>query len=149
MRLTSLRVEIYREDEIAMLRGKLKKLENPIDLEVIEAEYNACAEAESNDVGEGAEVGNTLHAGESSIRTNEPSSQTPQIASTSIQTKTNLNLREDSFVQALKQSSLISKLPTLEPFVFTGDLKFIEWNAIFKTLIETGCKSSAYKLFYF
>ena len=48
-----------------------KKLENQRDLKVVEAVYNAYAEAESNDVVKGAEVSNTLRAGESSIHTNK------------------------------------------------------------------------------
>ena len=60
---------------------------------------------------EGVEVRNTSHADESSIHTNKPSSKNPQRASTPIQTKTEMNVREDSLVQALKESLQISKLP--------------------------------------
>lgn len=149
--MASKRAEILRENEISMLREKLKKLENLRDLEAIEAEYNAYAAAEGNDVVEGAEVGNTSHAIEASVHINKPSFKTSQIDSAPIPitTKTELNLREDSLVQSLKESLLISKLPTPEPFVFTGDsLKFIEWSTTFKALMEMGCINSAYKLFY-
>ena len=42
-----------------MQREKFKKLKNQRDLEVVETEYKVYAEAESNDVVEGAEEGNT------------------------------------------------------------------------------------------
>ena len=60
-----------------MQKEKLKKLENQRDLEVVESEYNLYAPAEGHDVVEGTEVGNTLHAGESSIHTNKLSSKNP------------------------------------------------------------------------
>ena len=91
--------EIHPENEISILTEKLKKLENQRDLEVVEAESNVYAEAESNDVAEGAEVGNTLHESESSIHTNKLNCENPQTASTLIQTKTELNVREDSLMQ--------------------------------------------------
>ena len=94
-----------------MLRENLKKLENQRDLEVAEAEHNTYAEVEDNYVVEGAEVGNTLHAGEYSIHNNKLSSKTPQISSTPIQSKAELNVREDSLEQAFKQSLLIYKFP--------------------------------------
>ena len=149
--LAAKQAEIHREDKLSKLREKLKKLKNQRDLVVIEAEYIVYAKAEGNDVLEGAEVGNTLHAGESSIQTNKLSSKTPQIASTPTQTKTELNVkREESLVQAFKEFVLISELPTPEPFVFTGDsFKFTEWSTTFKALIETDCMNLAYKLFYF
>ena len=138
------------QDEISMLREKLKKLENQRDLEVDEAEYNIYADTEGNDVVEEAEERNTLHAGESSIYINKLSSKTPQIASTPIQAKTELNVREDSLVQEFKEALLTSKLPSPEPFVSTGDpLKYTEWSTTFKALIETCCTNSVYKLFYF
>ena len=77
-RLAAKRVEIHREDEISMLRERLKKLENQRDLQVVEAEYNAYAETEGNGVMEGAEMS------ESSIHTNKLSSKNPQTASTRI-----------------------------------------------------------------
>ena len=114
-----------------MLREKLKKLENQRDLKMVESEYNVYVKAGDNDVVEEAEVGNTLHADESSIHTNKLSCNNPQIASTPIQTKTELNVRENSLVQAFKESLLMSKLLTPEPFVFTGDLlEFTEWSTV-------------------
>ena len=138
-RLAVKRAEIHREDKISRQRERLK-LENRKDLEVVKAEYNTYTEAESNDVVEGAEVGNTLHAGESSIHTNKLSSKNPQTASTPIQTKTELIVRENSLVQTFKESLQISKLTKQEPFVFKGrPIKFTEWSSTFKVLIEMGC----------
>ena len=95
---------------------------------MVEAEYNVHAEAVDN---------------------NKLSNKTPQTASTPVQTKTELNVRQDSLVQAFKESLLISKLPTFEPIVFKGDsLKFTEGSTIFKALIEKCRLNSAYKLFY-
>ena len=116
---------------------------------MIEAEYSVYAAAEDNDIVEGTEVGNALHAGESSIHTYKLSSKTPQIASTPIQTKAELNVREDSLVQIFKESLLISNLLTPEPFVFIGDsLRFTKWSTTDKALIKMGYTNSAYKLFY-
>ncbi|KAK0143561.1 hypothetical protein N1851_018301 [Merluccius polli] len=54
-----------------------------------------------------------------------------------------------SLAQALQDSIALSRLPTPEPSVFTGDpIQFIEWKSSFMALIDQKNISAADKLFY-
>ncbi|CAI5660104.1 unnamed protein product [Oreochromis niloticus] len=55
---------------------------------------------------------------------------------------------ETSLVQSLQESLALTRLPTPEPSVFSGDpLKFTEWSISFKALIERRCSDPADRLF--
>ena len=100
-----------------------------------EARKSKRSEAEGSNVVEGANTEKHITCRWTSIHMNKLSSKNLQIASTSIQTEIEFNVREESLVQEFKESLLISKLPTPELFVFTGDtLKFTECRTTFKAL---------------
>lgn len=61
---------------------------------------------------------------------------------------TNAN-KEASLVRALQDTMALTRLPTPEPSVFSGDpLKFVEWRTSFKALTERRCIDPADRLFY-
>ncbi|XP_077977489.1 uncharacterized protein LOC144433051 [Glandiceps talaboti] len=54
-----------------------------------------------------------------------------------------------SITRALQDSLTMSRLPTPEPFVFSGDpLQYVQWKTSFKTLIDNRNISSAEKMYY-
>lgn len=63
--------------------------------------------------------------------------------------KTNHTNNDASLAQALHDTMVLTRLPAPEPSVFSGDpLKFLEWSASFKVLIERRCTNPADRLFY-
>ncbi|KAL6479864.1 hypothetical protein MHYP_G00108970 [Metynnis hypsauchen] len=141
------KIEIEMEEAIATQRQELKRLEDQRDLQVIAAKLKAYSEADS---GEACDES-------SSVRTdviNHPTVPYKEIKrdqtfNNNNNEQTNCTNNEASLVQVLRDTMVLTRLPAAEPSVFSGDpLKFLEWSASFKALIERRCTNSADRLFY-
>lgn len=83
----------------------------------------------------------------------KPNIPKPKLETVTTQRKPNIQSTSDestlSLAQALQDSLALSRLPTPEPSVFTGDpIQFIEWKSSFMALIDQKNISAADKLFY-
>ncbi|XP_023806193.1 uncharacterized protein LOC105356638 [Oryzias latipes] len=176
-RLAAKRAEVNREIEISAQRReivvqqeRLKMLEIHRDLDAIEAEYNVYVEEETKANAEirdievkATSLSQPLEQWHSSLQPQVHLSAAPLSfpATRNVQDSEKVAVpqtsdiqipgkdSEVSLVEALKESLTMTRLPAPEPFVFSGDpLKFVEWRTCFKALIESGCVSSAHRLFY-
>lgn len=140
--LAAKEAEIKMEEAIAAQRQELKRLENQRDLEVIAAKLKAYSETDSREIfDEGrtvcSEVANYPPASNKEIKVEQTFENTNKEQANSAK-------NEASLVQALHDTVVLTRLPTPEPLVFTGDpLKFLEWSTSFKALIELRCINPA------
>ncbi|KAL6480076.1 hypothetical protein MHYP_G00111090 [Metynnis hypsauchen] len=135
--LAAKRAEIDMEAAIEAQRQQLKKLENQRDIDIIQARLNVYIEEESKERdGSGSLI---------CSKVNDINPCTHPIPTQERQAVKN----ETSLVQALQESLSLTRLPTPEPTLFSGDpLKFTEWSTSFKALIERRCSNPADRLFY-
>lgn len=145
--LAAKQAEIKMEEAIAAQRQELKRLENERDLQVIAAKLKAYSEADSG------EASNQSRSPSSEAAYRPPFSQkeikNEQICENNDNVQTNHTNNDASLAQALHDTMVLTRLPAPEPSVFSGDpLKFLEWSASFKALIERRCTNPADRLFY-
>ncbi|XP_048041384.1 uncharacterized protein LOC125265300 [Megalobrama amblycephala] len=125
------------EADIDAQRQQLKKLENRRDIEVMEARLRVYTEEELR-----------VKSQQCGSACSDMSIPRPFVSNTSCLNQ-QVTKSEVSVVQAIQESMALSRLPTPEPFVFSGDpLKFLEWSTTFKALIEGCCSNPADRLFY-
>ena len=135
--LAAKKAEVEMQGVIDAQRQELKRLEDKRDIEVIEAKLRVYTEEESKEKSEGC---SPVH---SEVR--EPNLITPSATCQEGQATKN----ETSLIHTLQESMALTRLPLPEPTIFSGDpLKFTEWSASFKALIERRCSSPADRLFY-
>ena len=125
------------EAVIEVQRQQLRKLENQRDIDVIQARLNVYTEEERK----GMDGSHSPVCG----KVDDTNSFTHPISSQEQQAVKN----ETSLVQALQESLALTRLPTPEPTVFSGDpLKFTEWSTSFEALIERRCSNPVDRMFY-
>ena len=135
--LAAKRAEIDMEAVIEAQRQQLRKLENQRDIDVIQARLNVYTKEETK----GMDGSHRPVCGE----VDDTNSFTHPIPSQEQQAVKN----ETSLVQALQESLALTRLPTPEPTVFSGDpLKFTEWSTSFEALIERRCSNPVDRMFY-
>ncbi|KAK0134290.1 hypothetical protein N1851_030141 [Merluccius polli] len=135
--LAAKRAEIDMEAAIEAQRQQLRKLENQRDIDVIQAKLNVYTEEETK----GKYESHSHVCG----KVDDTNSFTHPISSQEQQAVKN----ETSLAQALQESLALTRLPTPEPTVFSGDpLKFTEWSTSFEALIERRCSNPVDRLFY-
>lgn len=132
--LAAKRAEIEMEETIEAHRQQLKKLENQRDIEVMQAKLKIYTEEEIKEKSERC----------------ANSKVSPTLSSSYIECDDKpITKSESAIVQAVQESIALTRLPVPEPTVFYGDpLKFVEWSASFKALIERRCSNPADRLFY-
>eukprot|EP00079_Xenopus_tropicalis_P036905 XP_017950676.1 PREDICTED: uncharacterized protein LOC101733728 [Xenopus tropicalis] len=132
--LAAKRAEIEMEAVIEAQRQQLKKLKNQRDIEVIEAKLKVYAEEEIKENGD-----------RSRAVLPERTDPCPSIPTSHHSDQGNVA----AIAQAIHETMVLTRLPTPEPTVFSGDpLKFIEWSTSFEALIARRCSNPADKLFY-
>lgn len=108
------------EEAIAARRQELKKLENQRNLNVIAAQLIAYSEVDSND---------SYKEQVAFDKVSRPSIPPREITKEQAYESNN---EHASLIQALRDTMVLTRLPTPEPSVFSGDpLKFIEWSLKF------------------
>ncbi|XP_056236444.1 uncharacterized protein LOC130172051 [Seriola aureovittata] len=144
--LAAKKAEMNMEEAIAAQRHELKRLENQRDLNVIAAKIKAYSEADSDEICSENKSVDSKAARSPPVPFKEIKEE--QTCQNSNEQANNAN-NETSLIQALRDTMVLTRLPTPEPSVFFGDpLKFIEWKTSFKALIECRCTNPADKLFY-
>ncbi|KAL1250801.1 hypothetical protein QQF64_018597 [Cirrhinus molitorella] len=144
--LAAKQAEMEMEEAIATQRLELKRLENQRDLQVIAAKLKVYSEADSDESCNNSRAA-SIEVANCPLFSKEIKKE--QACKTDNEKQTNHTIGEASVVQALHDTMVLSRLPTPEPSVFSGDpLKFLEWRTSFKALIERRCKNPADKLFY-
>lgn len=133
--LAAKKAEIDMEAAIEAQRQQLRKLENQRDIDVIQAKLNVYTEEEGRDGTRSPPFSKVSDAHPFAHHIPDQERQVVQ--------------NETSLVQSLQESLALTRLPTPEPSVFSGDpLKFTEWSISFKALIERRCSDPADRLFY-
>ncbi|KAE8629989.1 hypothetical protein XENTR_v10000654 [Xenopus tropicalis] len=155
--LAAIRAEIEMEAVIEAQRQQLKKLKNQRDIEVIEAKLKVYAEEEIKENGDRSRA--VLPEGTDpcpSILTEEDRKKSKSVYSERTDPCPSIPTSHHSdrgnvaaIAQAIHETMVLTRLPTPEPTVFSGDpLKFIEWSTSFEALIARRCSNPADKLFY-
>lgn len=135
--LAAKKAEIDMEAAIEAQRQQLRKLENQRDVDVIQAKLNVYIKEETKTKDGSC---SPVHS-----QVNDTNPFTRSIPGQEQQAVKN----EASLIQAFQESLALTRLPTPEPTVFSGDpLKFTEWSTSFKALIERRCSNPADRLFY-
>ncbi|XP_068136058.1 uncharacterized protein [Hyperolius riggenbachi] len=156
-RLAAKRAEIEMDAAIDAQRLQLKKLKNQRDIEVMEAKLRVYAEEEIKENGDGSRA--ALHERTDpcpSVLTDENRKKSKSVCSERTDSCRSIPTSHHSdqenvaaIAQAIHETMVLTRLPTPEPTVFSGDpLKFIEWSTSFEALIARRCPNSADKLFY-
>ncbi|KAL1276825.1 hypothetical protein QQF64_036448 [Cirrhinus molitorella] len=144
--LAAKQAEMEMEEAIATQRLELKRLENQRDLQVIAAKLKVYSEADSDESCNNSRAA-SIEVANCPLFSKEIKKE--QACKTDNEKQTNHTIGEASVVQALHDTMVLSRLPTPEPSVFSGDpLKFLEWRTSFKALIERRCTNPADKLCY-
>lgn len=134
------------ESAIAAHKQELKRLEDQRDLQVIAARMKAYSEAGS---GEMPGIDEVSRCPTESNNNKEIKEEQSHHITNYGNVQSNNASKEVSLVQALHETMALIRLPAPKPSVFLGDpLKFIEWSAGFKALIERKCTNPADRLFY-
>ncbi|XP_041434751.1 uncharacterized protein LOC121399034 [Xenopus laevis] len=155
--LAAKRAEIEMEAVIEAQRQQLKKLKNQRDIEVMEAKLRVYTEEEIKENGDRSRavlpertdpcpsILTEENKGKSKSVCSERTDPCPSIPTSHHSDQGNVA----AIAQAIHETMVLTRLPTPEPTVFSGDpLKFIEWSTSFEALIARRCSNPADKLFY-